>query len=139
MATPKRLVCSVKLIAAGLVTVALACEGANMIGPENQLEVSNNLDNFEFQVTDLDNVAQTLSYVWQTTGTKATVDISQSISSGSAILTVTDSDGTVVYQEDLRDDNDTDTDVGVAGGWGVEVRFENTTGTVNFRLLRFTP
>jgi hypothetical protein len=124
-----------------LVAVAalvVGCGGSNVIGPENQLEANSAADNFQFQVSNLDNVSQNLSYTWENTGTQAVVDISQAISAGSAMLTVTDADGAVMYQDDVRADNDGDTSVGTAGVWRVELQLEGVTGTFNFRVQRKT-
>ncbi|UCD25452.1 MAG: hypothetical protein JSW51_05925 [Gemmatimonadota bacterium] len=120
-------------------TLALAsCATSNLIGPSNQLEVNNAVDDFQFQVSNLDRIVQTLTYTWECTGQQATIDISESITVGSAILTIRDDAGTTVHQEDLAQDNDTDTAVGAAGNWIIEVKFEGTSGTVNFRVQKKT-
>ncbi len=115
-----------------------ACDGDIGIGPVNQLEVTNAADNFQFQVSAMESVSETLSYTWQNSGTQATIDISQAITSGSAILTIRDANGTTVHQEDIAEDNDTDTAVGVAGSWSIEVEIESATGTFNFRVQTTT-
>lgn len=115
-----------------------ACGDSNVIGPDNQLEVTSATDNFQLQVSALNDVSQTLEYAWQNTGTQGTVDISQAITSGTAILTIRDADGTVVYQEDIADDSDGQTTVGVAGGWGITVVLDGVSGTFNFRVQRTT-
>ena len=114
------------------------CDSANGIGPENELEVTSATDDFQLQVTALDGVTETLSYTWQNTGPQATIDVSQAITGGSAILTVRDADGTVVYQEDIRDDSDGTTTMGVAGSWTLRVELVDVTGTFNFRAQRTT-
>lgn len=129
-----RLLLPMLLMAASLT----ACSSDNSLGPDNQLEVTNATDDFQFQVSNMDRVSQTLSYLWENTGTQATIDISQAIASGSALLTIRDDFGNVVYQEDIADDNDTDTAVGDAGMWAIEVRIQSATGTFNFRLQKKT-
>jgi hypothetical protein len=124
----------VVILFAGVLT---AC-GDNTLGPDNQLEVTNATDNFQFQVSNMDTISQTLRYTWLNTGTQATIDISQAIASGGATLTISDADGTVVHQEDIANDNDTDTAVGVGGDWTIEVRIQNATGTFNFRVQKKT-
>lgn len=116
----------------------IACGGANVIGPSNQLEVNSATDNFQFQVSNLENVTQTLNYSWTNTGTQAVVDISPGMTAGSAMLTITDADGTVVYQADLADDMDGDTSVGVAGDWSIDLQLDGVDGTLNFRVQRKT-
>ncbi len=126
---------SAMLLAVALLT---GCGGSNLIGPENELEVTNALDQFQFQVSDLVEVDDTRSYTWENTGTQATIDVSQAITGGVAFLTILDADGTVMYQEDIADDSDTTTPVGVPGQWRIEVRLESATGTFNFRVQKST-
>jgi len=119
--------------ALGLVAVA-ACGSDNVLGPDNQVQVSNNADTFEWQASSMDNVSQTLSYDWTMTGTTANVNQSSAVTGGSATLTVTDDAGTVVYTANLSQNGTFTTDAGVAGTWTVEVRLNGTSGMVNFRL-----
>jgi hypothetical protein len=121
-----------------LVVAVAACGDSNMIGPDNQLEVTNAADNFQLQVSALNRVSQTLEYTWQNNGTQATIDISQAITSGTAILTITDATGAVVYQDDIADDNDGQTLAGVAGSWRIRVVLGDVNGTFNFRAQRTT-
>lgn len=125
-------------LSAVLITTVAACGDSNVIGPENELEVTSAQDNFQLQVSALDEVSQTLDYSWQNTGTQATIDISQAITSGTALLTITDAAGTVVYQEDIADDSDGQTTVGVAGAWSIRVVLDGVNGTFNFRAQRTT-
>ena len=76
----------------------------------------------------LEDANETLSYRWDNTGTQATVVITDGISSGSAILTIEDAAGTVVHQDDIANDNDTDTAVGVSGSWRILIDIQNVTG-----------
>lgn len=121
-----------------LVVATGACGDANVIGPDNELEVTNATDSFQLQVSVLDGVSQALTYTWQNTGTQATIDVSQAITSGTALLTITDANGAVVYQEDIAGDSDGQSAVGIMGGWGIRVDLENVTGTFNFRVQRTT-
>lgn len=119
--------------AIGLLAVA-ACSSDNVLGPDNQLEVSNNADTFEWQASNLENVTQTVTYDWTMTGTTADVNQSSSLAGGSATLTVRDDAGTVVYTASLGQNGTFTTDAGVAGTWTVEVRMDSADGMINFRL-----
>jgi len=128
-----------KACATTIVVLAIgACDSANLIGPANQLEVNTAVDNFQFQVSTLDNVSEHLSYTWENTGTQATVDISQAITGGTALLTITDAAGTTVHQANIGSANNTDTSVGVAGTWNIDIELAGATGTINFRVQRKT-
>ena len=113
-----------------------ACSSENVIGPDNQLEVTNAVDNFQWQVSNLDNVTQTLTYTWQNTGTIATVDQSPSAGiTGTATLTIR-SGTTQVYTKSLAIDQVFETTAGTAGTWTIEVVLSGVTGTLNFRVQK---
>lgn len=108
------------------------------IGPGNQLEIQNEVDQFQFQLIALDGVSDRRSYDWENTGTQATIDISEAIAGGSATLTIRDAAGTVVYDEEISEGGDGTTPAGVAGGWQIEVVLSGTTGAFNFRVQKAT-
>jgi len=111
---------------------------SSLIGPDNQLEATSATDQFQFQLTALDKVTDSRTYDWENTGTQATIDISQEITSGSAILTIRDASGTVVHTSDIADDNDTTTSVGVAGTWQIDIVLTDTSGTFNVIIQKVT-
>lgn len=116
--------------------VAISCGGNNPIGPSNQPEVANNRDTFQFQASNLMRTTQTLSYAWENTGTSANVNQSGQISSGTAMLTIRTQNGADVYSRDLSMSGTFTTSPGAAGTWRIEVRLENVTGTLNFRVQK---
>ncbi len=116
--------------------VAISCGGKNPIGPSNQPEIANNRDNFQFQASNLARTTQVLSYTWENTGTSANVNQSGQISSGTAILTIRTSSGAEVYNRDLSTTGTFTTGTGAAGSWRIDVRLENVTGTLNFRVQK---
>ena len=109
-----------------------ACSG-NVIGPDNQLQVTNATDNFQLQATALNNVSQTLTYLWQNTGTSANVNQSGTVTAGSATLTIIDQAGTTVYLANLGDTGTFQSSAGLAGGWTIRVELHGMSGTLNFR------
>jgi len=116
-----------------------ACgDSSNGIGPENQLEVTNAVDQFQFQLTALNNVTDRRGYDWENTGTQATIDITQAIAAGSSTLRIMDAAGSVMYEEDIAEEKDATTPEGVAGTWRIEVVLAKTTGTFNFRAQKTT-
>jgi hypothetical protein len=115
--------------------ILIAC-GGDPLGPDGRAQVTRSTDNFLLQMWDLSDATETRSYTWQNTGTQATIEIFQVACSGSAILIVKDDAGTVVHQEDISNDNDTDTSVGVAGDWTIEVQLQNVNCSFSFRLFK---
>lgn len=121
------------LLAAGL----LACGSSDrLIGPSNQLQVTNAADDFQLQVTALDRIQQTLSYTWTNTGDSASVNQASAITGGSATLTIRDPNGLVVYQSGLDVNGTAHTAKGVAGAWRITVRLQAVSGAINFRVQK---
>jgi hypothetical protein len=116
-------------------TLALgACDSGTALGPDNQLEVTNDADDFAVQATALDNVSETLTYTWTMTGTVADVDQSGSVSGGSGTLTILDDEGTEVYSRNLAQTGTFETDAGIAGDWTIRIVMDGMSGVLNVRV-----
>ena len=97
-------------------------------------EIINNTDAFQFQITNGENVSTTVSYLWENTGTQATVNHSTVTDSGSAVMTVLAADSSQVYTSGLVASANEPTTVGTTGFWVIQLTFTNYYGTANFRL-----
>lgn len=118
-------------LAAGAL-VLVAC-GSDSTAPGIQPEVINATDNFQYQVSAIQDYTGTQSYTWQNTGTTATVNQSASVSAGSATLVLLDANGAQVYSRSLADNGTFSSSAGAAGSWTVRVVYNSTNATVNFR------
>lgn len=112
------------------------CGGNSATDPRFEPEIVNSVDSFEFQVTDIADVTETLQYTWTNTGTSATVDRSSSLSAGSGTLTILDAEGVQVFSAPVTTESAGSTSAGTAGAWTIRVVFENAAGTVNFRVQK---
>ena len=120
-----------------LALVAASCGGStNPIGPSNQPEIANNRDSFQFQASRLSRTTQTLTYTWENTGTSANVDQSGRVTDGTATLTIRTASGAEVYTRDLATTGTFTTATGPVGHWRIDVRLEDVTGTLNFRVQK---
>ncbi len=119
-----------------LALTALAACGDNVIGPGNQLQVTNATDDFQFQVSNLNNVTQTLTYSWSNTGDSANVNQASSLGGGSATLTIRGPTGTVLYQAGLQNNGTFHTQKGTSGTWQIQVALTKADGTLNFRVQK---
>jgi len=125
----------VLLVIAGI--IAAGCSGSKTTTPPPlsnfQPEIINTQDNFQFQATALTDVATTVAYNWDNTGTRATVNHSSAISAGSTVLQIYDADNTLVYSDSLKASATDQTAVGTTGLWRVRVTLYQVDGTLNFR------
>ena len=118
-------------------TLLAACSGSsNATAPRYQPQVVNLRNDFAFQVTSLNNVADDLQYTWQNDGTSANVNQSPSNLSGAVSLAILDDAGTQVYSRSLADNGTFATAPGKAGNWTVRIHFSNASGAVNFRVQK---
>lgn len=124
-------------VMAGFAVATAGCGSDNVLGPDNQLEVTNATDNFQLQATALDNVSQTLAYSWEMTGTQANVNQSGTVTAGSATLRITDGAGAEVYNGNLAETGTFQTTAGgSAGTWSIQLSLSGASGTVNFRVQK---
>jgi hypothetical protein len=124
-------------VMAGLAVVTAGCGSDNVLGPANQLEVTNTTDDFQLQATALDNVSQTLIYQWEMTGAQANVNQSGSVTAGSATLRIMDGAGVEVYNGDLADTGTFQTMAGAsAGTWSIRLALSGASGAINFRVQK---
>jgi hypothetical protein len=112
--------------------VFAGCSDSNPISAFEP-EVVNNADAFQFQITDATDVTTTLNYSWTNSGTRATIDHSTAMVSGSAFVTIKDAAGVQVYSSELKASGVETSAIGTAGTWNITVGFSNFDGTSNFR------
>ena len=115
-----------------LAAVALLAGCANELGPENEREIVNSTDRFSYSVLNLDEVTDSERFQWENTGTRAKIDIVQGVTEGDVLLTIQDAAGTLMYRDDIADDNDTVTEAGEPGTWIIEVSYQDHSGACNF-------
>ncbi len=124
-----------------LVVAAAGCsdKSTSPLAPY-QPEITNVVDNFQFQATAMKNVTFSKDYTWRNTGDTATVNQSTSAgASGTMTLEILDSLGTQVYSHDLTANGTfgtTQRGIAEPGPWTLRVRFTRVTGTVNFRVQK---
>ena len=120
------------LVLSGVVTLACGDDPAP-VAPGIQPEIVNSADNFQFQVTAVNNYTGALNYTWTNTGTAADVNQSCAVSGGVVTLVLLDDQGTEVYSKDLSQDGSFVTSVGTSGSWKIRVIMSHASGTLNFR------
>ena len=125
---------------AALAIVGLTACGSDPVSPGVQPQITNLVDDFGYQVSDVQNYSSTDSYTWQNTGSDASVDHSTSLTGGSATLVILDGAGTQVYSRALDASGSFPTTTGSAGNWTIRIVYSATTSpAVNFRVQKATP
>ena len=128
-----------RCVATALVLVALsACGESSIFGPDNQLQVSNNADQFSLQAQSIADQSGTNSYAWEVSTVTASVSHSNAdLTAGAATLTIHDADGVEVYSASLETASNGEdvTAVGAVGTWTVTITMTGaTTDHINFQL-----
>lgn len=97
--------------------------------------VTNELDNFDFKVVATAE-SRTIRYTWTTTASSADVNLSSSLTAGTARVTITAPDTTEVFAHALDGSGATVTGAAATGDWLIIITLSNVTGTVHFSLSK---
>ncbi len=122
-----------------VVSLALttACgSGNSALNPAFQPQISNQPDNFQFQVSNTTSVTQTLTYPWSNSGTAASVNQACTSPPNVAFVTLKDSKGIVLYSGDLSANGTYSSLQGATGNWTIIVTLTKASGTINFRVQK---
>lgn len=125
-------------VLAVLAVIVLAAACGNSTGPLAPFEpqISNVADNFQFQATGVTNATWTYSYRWQNSADSATINQATTITTGTAVVTISDSTGAQLYSQSLSANGTFGMLKGIHGRWTIKVAFVNYAGTVNFRVQK---
>ena len=134
----KRLLC-LALLCVSLFLFSCSDDEILPVAPGIEPEVINSVDNFQFQVTALENFSGTLNYTWPNTGTLAKANHSSAVTSGTTTLVILDNTGAQVYSEDLARNGDFFSSSGTTGDWTIRVVLSGASGTLNFRVDKQIP
>ncbi len=118
-----------------LCALALSQCSDNTLAPF-QPEVTSVTDNFQLQATGVKNRTTTLTYQWENTGTRATVNHSTSTIHGTARVTIKDVGGATVYDKVLVPSLNDTTTAGSSGIWTIRLELNQYSGTLNFRVQK---
>jgi len=121
-----------------VISVALVAGCSNPTSPGVQPEITNVTDNFQYQVTKIQNYTHEATHIWQNTGARANVNQATAVTGGSATLVLLDSEGAVVYSRSLAENGTFISAVGVPGSWTIRVTYSAASATVNFRVQKAT-
>jgi len=120
-----------------IVSILVGC-GSNPSAPLDAFspEITNAVDNFQLQATDVVDVTTVANYAWENTGTSANIDQSTITSSGTASLVILDDSGTEVYNAPLDPSGSVSSGAGTSGTWTIRLILGAYDGTLNFRVQK---
>ncbi len=119
----------------GAVVFLSGCSNKNPLAPF-QPEITNNPDNFQFQITAAKNVTTTVDYTWQNSGASASINQACSIQKGSATVTLFGANGTQMYTKGLDTNGTFSSTAGASGLWTIRVILTGISGSLNFRVQK---
>jgi hypothetical protein len=131
--TPRRLPWIV-LLAALLLGTGCLDSVVRSLGPENDPQVVNTPEKFEFVATDLRNVNDKLSWMWTNSAPQAALAHDSFIHHGYGILTIRDAAGVLVDSTLLELNLETETKVGTPGVWTLELTLASARGRADITL-----
>jgi hypothetical protein len=104
------------------------------ISSDNDPQVINTPQKFQFTATDLRNVNDELVFTWPNSAPKATFHHDSFLDHGYGIVTINDAAGVLVDSTLLELDLETDTRAGTPGNWTITLTFASARGRTNFIL-----
>ena len=104
------------------------------LGPDNDPQIVNTPEKFEFTATDMRNVNDVLSWVWTNPAPKAALRHDSFIHHGYGILVIHDAAGALVDSTLLELNLDAETRVGTPGPWTLTLIFSAARGRADFTL-----
>ena len=105
-----------------------------VVAPENDPQVVNTPERFQFTATDLRNVNDRLTWVWPNPAPKAALLHDSFIHHGYGILIIHDAAGQMVDSTLLELNLETETLPGTPGDWTLELILASARGRADFTL-----
>jgi hypothetical protein len=126
------------LLGAGALAMLSACADTivKILGPENNVQITNTTDAFRFQAWDLDNVHDEVTETWSNTGPRAQILHRNFVHHGSGRLTILDADSVLVHESPLEYQLDLESSAGTPGDWTVTIEFFGAKGRVDVQLSK---
>ena len=124
-----------RALAVAAVLVGISCDNpAETLGPDNHVEVTNEVGHFQLTADNIQNVTTELTFAWQNPGIYAAIQHLSFTPHGTTMLIITDADGTEVYNGKLLYQLDDRTLNGTPGEWTVRFSLDQSVGQIDVIL-----
>lgn len=117
-----------------LLVLLAGCRARNPYAPGTQMNVTNATDNLQFQLLAISDLSTTLTYDWVHSADSASLSISPSPSSGTALITIEDANGTQIFNHSLLEGGTFTVASAGSGDWTVRVILGGFNGNLGFHL-----
>lgn len=119
-----------------LMAIFILLNGCHESNPLHSLnpDVTNELGNFEFTLTDIIDAGATLTYSWTNTEVRAAISHMTDRDDGTAVIRIRDGGNVEVYVSDLMETGTEESAIGIPGNWTITVTFDKFDGTAHFRV-----
>lgn len=121
-------------LGAMLIVLLAGCQARNPYAPGTHLTASNTPDDLRFQLLAVSENSTTFNYDWTHSQDSASLSISPSPSSGTAILSIQDAAGSEIFNHSLLEAGNFTVTSNTSGNWTVRVILGGFTGNVSFHL-----
>ena len=113
----------------------LGCDiPAETLGPDNHVNVVNQVGHFEYTADNIENVTTTITITWQNPAPIAAIQHLSFTPHGTNLLVITDADGKQVYNGKLLYQLDDQTLPGTPGAWTVQFQLGKSVGQIDVIL-----
>lgn len=114
---------------------ASACENPpESLGPDNHVQVTNQVGHFQLTADNIQNVTTELTFAWQNPGVYAAIQHESFTPHGTTLLIITDAGGEEVYNGELLYQLDDRTLDGTPGAWTVTFSLDKSVGQIDVIL-----
>lgn len=120
-----------------LMAILVVIYGCHDSNPLDSLkpDITNELGNFEFILTDVIDAGATLTYSWTNTEARAAISHMTDRDDGTAVIKIRDGGNVEVYVSDLLETGTEESAIGIPGNWTIIVTFDKFAGTAHFKVV----
>src|SRR5262245_24422921 len=114
------------------IALASACEDPPaVLGPDNNMTLTNQPGLFHFVAHGLDNVIQDTNFTWVSLDSQANVVHNSIVIHGAGAINILDANGVLVSTSSFVYEADSLTRKGAPGNWTIQFQFKGATGKVD--------
>jgi hypothetical protein len=119
-----------------VLVLAAVPAGCDSTSPNDPVDIENRTDAFDFRMSEVSDFSGTYRYLWQNTGTTATLNRTVAVTSGIGTIEIQDADNAIVFSGPVTQTGTITTSAGRAGNWTVNVLLVRVAGRLEFTVRK---